>query len=142
MTVVHDLIPLRDPTMDLNWRNLFMRKLDATLALRGNMVFVSRYTQRAFRAAFPRHAAPREFIFHPAIRRKLMNDAERALDVRTPAERLAPKSRSGIDAASPRRRRRQAGKQIEKEEARALGGNATPRRLRSGAAVFRHRDFG
>jgi glycosyltransferase involved in cell wall biosynthesis len=86
MTVVHDLIPLRDPTMDLNWRNLFMRKLNATLAMRGAMVFVSRYTQRAFRAAFPRHNAPREFIFHPAIRNKLMKEAEAALTAETPAE--------------------------------------------------------
>jgi glycosyltransferase involved in cell wall biosynthesis len=78
MTVVHDLIPLRDPTMDLNWRNLFMRKLDATLAMRGAMIFVSRYTQRAFHAAFPNHNAPSEFIVHPAIRHKLMKEAEQA----------------------------------------------------------------
>ena len=77
LAVVHDLIPLRDPTMDANWRNLFMRKLDATLALGSNLVFVSRCTQRAFRASFPRHAAPREFIFYPAIRRSLMANAER-----------------------------------------------------------------
>jgi glycosyltransferase involved in cell wall biosynthesis len=71
LTVVHDLIPLRDPTMDANWRNLFMRKLEATLALGANMVFVSRYTERAFRTAFPRHVAPRQFIFHPAIRKEI-----------------------------------------------------------------------
>ena len=79
-TVVHDLIPLRDPTMDYNWRHLFMRKLEATLALGANMVFVSRYTQRVFHASFPRHKALGEYIFHPAIRRKLMVDAESVLE--------------------------------------------------------------
>ena len=79
MTVLHDLIPLRDPTMDGNWRNLFMRKLDATLALGGAMVFVSRHTQRAFHAAFPRHQAAREFVLSPAIRSHLLDEADRLL---------------------------------------------------------------
>lgn len=125
MTVLHDLIPLRDPTMDVNWRNLFMRKLDATLALRGAMVFVSRYTQRAFRAAFPRHAAPREYIFHPAIRRKLMSDADRALDVEAPSERLPEVALLGVDAAS---RAEGDGKPVKskKRKRASLGGNVTP----------------
>jgi glycosyltransferase involved in cell wall biosynthesis len=79
LTVVHDLIPLRDPTMDANWRNLFMRKLEATLALNANMVFVSQYTQQAFKAAFPRHVAPGQFVFHPAIRKQIASGAEQGL---------------------------------------------------------------
>ena len=88
MTVVHDLIPLRDPTMDVNWRHLFMRKLDATLSMRGAMVFVSRYTQRAFAAAFPHHKASRQFIFHPAIRAKLMQEAAAPTVARSLSELL------------------------------------------------------
>jgi glycosyltransferase involved in cell wall biosynthesis len=97
LAVVHDLIPLRDPTMDANWRNLFMRKLDATLALGSNLVFVSRCTQRAFHASFPRHAALREFILYPAIRRSLMRNAELP-----PAERGAQSSVDPFEIDPPR----------------------------------------
>jgi glycosyltransferase involved in cell wall biosynthesis len=88
LTVVHDLIPLRDPTMDADWRYLFMRKLQATLAMRGALVFVSRHTQGDFRAAFPRHASPREFILYPAIRRRLLRDSEQAAARASRGERL------------------------------------------------------
>ncbi len=89
LAVLHDLIPLRDPTMDSNWRYLFMRKLEATLAMRAHLAFVSRHTQREFRAAFPRHAASREFIIYPAIRQALMRDAERTA---APQARAVPPS--------------------------------------------------
>jgi len=69
-TVIHDLIPLRDPTMDASWRQLFLRKLEATLALRGHLVFVSHHTRAQFRAAFERHEAAGEWVLYPALRRK------------------------------------------------------------------------
>jgi len=100
LTVVHDLIPLRDPTMDVNWRNLFMRKLEATLALGANMVFVSRYTQQAFRTAFPRHVAPRQFIFHPAIRKQIALGSEQELFEVAP-EPSAPPAVLEESATSP-----------------------------------------
>jgi glycosyltransferase involved in cell wall biosynthesis len=56
---------------------------------------VSRHTQRAFRAAFPGHAAPREFVFYPAIRAKLMRDAERL----APPARAARSSGFDLQAA-------------------------------------------
>jgi glycosyltransferase involved in cell wall biosynthesis len=75
LTVLHDLIPLRDPTMEAHWRALFMRKLEATLAMRGHLVFVSRCTQDSFHAAFPRHPGSGEYVFYPAVRRRLRDDA-------------------------------------------------------------------
>ena len=50
----------------------------STCTRAGNMVFVSKYTQKAFRTTFPLHRAPRQFVFHPAIRKKLILDVERA----------------------------------------------------------------
>jgi glycosyltransferase involved in cell wall biosynthesis len=72
ITILHDLIPLRDPAMESRWRSLFLRKLETTLAMRSNMVFVSRHTQTSFHLAFPNHKAPREFVLYPAIRRNLL----------------------------------------------------------------------
>jgi glycosyltransferase involved in cell wall biosynthesis len=97
VAVLHDLIPLRDPTMDASWRYLFMRKLEATLAMRAHLAFVSRHTQREFRAAFPRHAGPREFILYPAIRQALMRELERT---RAPHARAVPLP--AVAVASPR----------------------------------------
>jgi len=73
ITILHDLIPLRDPAMESKWRSLFLRKLETTLAMRSNMVFVSRHTQKSFHLAFPNHKAPREYILYPAIRRNLLS---------------------------------------------------------------------
>jgi glycosyltransferase involved in cell wall biosynthesis len=78
LAVLHDLIPLRDPNMEAHWRSLFMRKLEATLAMRANLAFVSRCTQASFRAAFPRAAERGEYVIYPAVRRRLREDARRA----------------------------------------------------------------
>jgi glycosyltransferase involved in cell wall biosynthesis len=125
LTVLHDLIPLRDPTMDLNWRNLFMRKLEATLAMRANMVFVSRYTQKAFHAAFPRHAAPREFVVHPSIRRKLMSDAERVLAEESPEDAMPEMTRLSAEPATRAvGERKMSAKQRRRRS--TFGGNPIP----------------
>ena len=73
LTILHDLIPLRDPAMESRWRHLFLRKLETTLAMGSALVFVSRYTQTSFHFAFPNHKAPREYILYPAIRRNLLS---------------------------------------------------------------------
>jgi glycosyltransferase involved in cell wall biosynthesis len=125
LTVVHDLIPLRDPTMDANWRNLFMRKLEATLALNANMVFVSRYTQQAFRTAFPRHLAPQQFIFHPAIRKEIA--ADRGLfeppAFEEPANSAAPPA--FLETASAHTHRKRTPPSRKKARA-SYGGQAPP----------------
>ncbi len=109
LTVVHDLIPLRDPTMDAEWRYLFIRKLQASMAMGGNLSFVSRYTQADFRSAFPNHAAPREFVLPPAIRRRLMRDGEAAVAAR--GDRLPDlvafkRERSEEDAAKAKKKKK------------------------------------
>ncbi len=127
VTVVHDLIPLRDPTMDAPWRYLFMRKLEATLALRGNLVFVSRHTQREFRAAFPRHLAPREFVLYPAIRRTLMREAERANAPQARTSHLPEIVRSGADKARRAEGEPDSGKRKKKARRGARADGAPPR---------------
>jgi glycosyltransferase involved in cell wall biosynthesis len=71
LAVIHDLIPLRDPTMDTNWRYLFLKKLKATLALRSNLVFVSEYTRELFHRSFPDYKTRMEIVLYPAIRASL-----------------------------------------------------------------------
>lgn len=71
--VIHDLIPLRDPTMDANWRYLFIKKLQASMALKSNLIFVSNHTRNLFHATFSEHRAPSETIIFPAIRKSLMD---------------------------------------------------------------------
>jgi glycosyltransferase involved in cell wall biosynthesis len=74
-SVVHDLIPLRDPTTGTNARQLFMQKLRATLALRSTLIFVSEYTQATFHKSFPGHKRNKEIILYPAIRASLLSES-------------------------------------------------------------------
>jgi len=77
-SVIHDLIPLRDPTMSANWRYLFFKKMKATLALDGNLIFVSNYTRDVFHLNFPECKARREIVLYPTIRSSLMQAARQA----------------------------------------------------------------
>lgn len=74
-TVIHDLIPLSDPFMGGDWRRLFLGKLRATLASRGNLIFVSEYTQSLFHGLFPRYAKRRQLVLHPSIAKHWMERA-------------------------------------------------------------------
>jgi glycosyltransferase involved in cell wall biosynthesis len=66
-TVVHDLIPLNDAHYEQRWRWAFLGKMRATLAGRGNLIFVSEYTRSLFHTLFPNHEATREVVLHPSI---------------------------------------------------------------------------
>jgi glycosyltransferase involved in cell wall biosynthesis len=66
-SVIHDLIPLHDALNGEGWRRIFLSKLRATLALRGNLIFVSEYSRSSFRAVFPRHAVRRHVVLYPSI---------------------------------------------------------------------------
>jgi len=72
LSVVHDIIPLQDPTMSTDWRTLFLRKLEATLDTHGTMIFVSETTRDAYYRLFPGRASEPHAIIYPPVRRKLM----------------------------------------------------------------------
>jgi glycosyltransferase involved in cell wall biosynthesis len=89
LTVVHDLIPLRDPTMGADWRYLFIKKIQASLALDGNLIFASNFTRDTFRANFPDWKTRRELVLYPSIRSSLIRAAaspRRALTLSRPVE--------------------------------------------------------
>jgi len=66
-TVVHDLIPLHDALYEQGWRRIFLSKMRATLAARGNLIFVSEYTQSFFHSVFPGHFPKYELVLNPSI---------------------------------------------------------------------------
>jgi glycosyltransferase involved in cell wall biosynthesis len=66
-SVVHDMIPLNDPFYEQGWRRIFLSKMRATLALRGNLIFVSAYTKSLFHSLFPEHRPKRELVIYPSI---------------------------------------------------------------------------
>lgn len=66
-SVVHDMIPLNDPFYEQGWRRIFLSKMRATLALGGNLIFVSEYTKSLFHRVFPEHRPRRELVLHPSI---------------------------------------------------------------------------
>jgi hypothetical protein len=66
-SVVHDMIPPNDLFYDQGGRLIFLNKVRATLALRGNLIFVSEYTESLFHSLFPEHRAGRELVIHPSI---------------------------------------------------------------------------
>jgi len=75
LTVVHDLIPLQDPTMSADWRYLFVKKLEATMAMNGTMIFVSETTRDQFFQYFEKRRAMPNYVIYPPIRSKLMKSA-------------------------------------------------------------------
>ncbi|WP_407049818.1 glycosyltransferase family 4 protein [Methyloraptor flagellatus] len=77
VTVIHDLIPLQDPTMSADWRLLFVKKLEATLANNAIAVFVSETTREAFYTYFAHRRSMPNFVVYPLIRSNLMEAAAR-----------------------------------------------------------------
>jgi glycosyltransferase involved in cell wall biosynthesis len=65
--VIHDLIPLHDALYEQKWRRIFLSKMRATLAMRGNLIFVSEYTRSLFHNIFPRHVPRYELVLNPTI---------------------------------------------------------------------------
>ena len=76
-TVIHDLIPLHSSQNEAK-RRLFLRRLNATLALGGKLIFVSRATQDDFHATFASHKTKNEYLIYPAIRSNLAEMAQGA----------------------------------------------------------------
>ena len=66
-TIIHDLIPLHDALYEQGWRRIFLSKMRATLAARGNLIFVSEYTRSLFHNVFPRHVPKCELVLNPSI---------------------------------------------------------------------------
>lgn len=73
--VVHDLIPFRDPTMSWDWRTLFFQKMRATVALSGNMIFVSKYTQKLFDEDISYPYLKSKSIIYPTLTEKSISNA-------------------------------------------------------------------
>jgi len=107
-SVIHDLIPLHDALCGEGWRRIFLGKLRATLALRGNLIFVSEFSRSSFRAVFPRHAARRHVVLYPSIPKEWV---ERAL----PAK---PRAKSTYMVTIGRDRLRVRSEQIQARGAR------------------------
>jgi glycosyltransferase involved in cell wall biosynthesis len=74
-TVVHDLIPLNDPYYEQRWRWAFLGKMRATLAGRGNLIFVSEYSRSLFHTLFPRYKSRRQIVVYPSIPKHWMEPA-------------------------------------------------------------------
>jgi glycosyltransferase involved in cell wall biosynthesis len=51
--VIHDLVPIQDPTIGAGWRRLFMRKLEALIDAATHLVFVSETTRDECERQFP-----------------------------------------------------------------------------------------
>jgi glycosyltransferase involved in cell wall biosynthesis len=107
-TVIHDLIPLHDALMGRGWRRIFLSKIRATLAVGGNLIFVSEYTRSSFRELFPKHTPREELVLNPSIPQDWV---ERAI----PA---APGDRSAYITAISRDRVRQRRDQIRARASR------------------------
>lgn len=107
-TVIHDLIPFHDAWMGQGWRRIFLSKIGATLAVRGNLIFVSEYTRSSFRELFPEHTPREELVLNPSIPKDWV---ERAI----PA---APGDRSAYITAISKDRVRQRRDQIRARASR------------------------
>lgn len=77
-SVIHDMIPLNDPFFGQGWRQIFLSKMRATLALGGNLIFVSEYTKSLFHSVFPEHRPRHELVLHPSIPKDWMDRADPA----------------------------------------------------------------
>jgi glycosyltransferase involved in cell wall biosynthesis len=68
VAVIHDLIPLADPTLPGRWRRIFVNRLVCTTAAADSYVFVSEATRQHFATLFPEDGkAGRATILHPAV---------------------------------------------------------------------------
>ena len=98
VSVVHDIIPLRDPMMTPYWRGLFLTKLEAMLALNPNFAFVSEYSRHLFEQNFPEYKIRRSFVYYPTLRRSLISRARAAVGRRL-AKRYAPTEIANLEAS-------------------------------------------
>jgi glycosyltransferase involved in cell wall biosynthesis len=97
ISVVHDIIPIRDPMMNPYWRNLFLRKLEAMLALTPNFAFVSEYSRRCFSVGFPNYKARRSFVLYPSLRKSVIRRANQEPDKLV--RRYAPEELKNLEAS-------------------------------------------
>jgi len=51
-SVIHDVIPITDPTWSWDWRTMFAQKIKASFLSSGNYIFVSQFTEREFSFVF------------------------------------------------------------------------------------------
>lgn len=98
VSVVHDIIPLRDPMMTPYWRGLFLTKLEAMLALRPNFAFVSEYSRNIFEQNFPQYKMRKSFVYYPTLRRSLIGRAAAAVGRRL-SKRYAPPEIANLEAS-------------------------------------------
>jgi glycosyltransferase involved in cell wall biosynthesis len=98
ISVVHDIIPLRDPMMTPYWRGLFLKKLEGVLALTPNFAFVSEYSRNIFQQSFPTYKLRRSFVYYPTLRRSLIRRATAAAG-RKLAKRYAPTELANLQAS-------------------------------------------
>ena len=99
VSVVHDIIPLRDPMMTPYWRGLFLTKLEGVLALNPNFAFVSEYSRDIFEQNFPEYKIRKSFVYYPTLRRSLIRRAAAALAGRR-AKRYAPTQIANLEASA------------------------------------------
>jgi glycosyltransferase involved in cell wall biosynthesis len=97
VSVVHDIIPIRDPMMNPYWRNLFLRKLEAMLALTPNFAFVSEYSRHCFAAGFPDYKVRNSFILYPSLRKSVIRRAAQIPD--KSVRRYAPEELKNLEAS-------------------------------------------
>lgn len=57
VAVIHDLIPLTDPSAPMIWRKIFARKVASTIAATNSLILVSEATRRRVAEYFPAAAA-------------------------------------------------------------------------------------
>jgi glycosyltransferase involved in cell wall biosynthesis len=126
ISVVHDIIPLRDPMMTPYWRNLFWKKLEAVLKLQPNFAFVSEYSRSIFRLNFPKYKLRNSFILYPTLRNSTLRRAKAA----TSAD-LVPFAPSGLNNLE-----RSVAYQND-EDAKRIYENAMEKRIAMGARYQR-----
>jgi glycosyltransferase involved in cell wall biosynthesis len=97
LSVVHDLIPLRDPTMSAHWRALFFKKLEAVMAQNPNFAFVSEYSRNIFIQSFPRYQMRRSVIYYPTLRKSLVRRA--AAGLKKAYRRYAPSEVANLESS-------------------------------------------
>jgi glycosyltransferase involved in cell wall biosynthesis len=68
LTVVHDLIPLSDPTLHPQYRGSFAKKISISIAESDDFIYVSETTRKKFAEFFPQATKGKEgIILHPSL---------------------------------------------------------------------------